>query len=67
MPLTAVYITGPDGREYGTNVDARSSGEAVRKAVAFFNDPFWQGPKPRPGTVLRLLPMGGKEMLARVP
>lgn len=66
MPLTTVFITGPGG-DYATNVDAKSSGEAIRKAVAFFNDPFWKGPKPHAGTVLRLHPMGGKPLLARVP
>ena len=66
MPLTTVYIPGPRG-QYATNVDAGSSGEAVRKAVAFFLDPFWKGPKPKAGTVLRECPMGGKEIRARVP
>ncbi len=66
MPLTTVYIPGPRG-QYATNVDASSSGEAVRKAVAFFLDPFWKGPKPKAGTVLRVCPMGGKEIRARVP
>jgi hypothetical protein len=66
MPLTTVYITGPRG-EYAMNVEAVSSHDAVRKAVAFFLDPFWKGPKPKAGTVLRLCPMGGKEILARVP
>jgi hypothetical protein len=66
MPLTTVYIAGPRG-QYATNVEAVSSHDAVRKAVAFFLDPFWKGPKPKAGTVLRLCPMGGKEILARVP
>jgi hypothetical protein len=47
MPLTTVYISGPRG-QYA--VDAVSSHDAVRKAVAFFHDPFWKGPKPKAGT-----------------
>jgi hypothetical protein len=46
--LVTVYITSPDGN-YSTNVYARSSHEAARKAVAFFLDPFWRGPKPAAG------------------
>ena len=46
MPLTTVYIAGPRG-QYATNVDAVSSHDAVGKAVAFFLDPFWKGPKPK--------------------
>jgi hypothetical protein len=33
MPLTTVYISGPRG-QYATNVEAVSSHDAVRKAVA---------------------------------
>lgn len=58
--------TSPGG-QYATNVEAESSHEAVRKGVEFFLDPFWKGPKPRAGTILRLCPMGGKEILVRVP
>jgi hypothetical protein len=29
-------------------LEATSSHDAVRKAVAFFLDPFWKGPKPTP-------------------
>src|ERR1019366_396263 len=47
-------------------VDTASSHDAVRKAVAFFLDPFWKGPQPKAGTVLRVCPMGGKEIRARV-
>ena len=50
VPLTTVYISRPRG-QYATNVDACSSHDAVRKAVAFFHDPFWKGPKPKAGTV----------------
>jgi hypothetical protein len=39
---------------------AASSHDAVRKAVALLLDPFWKGPKPKAGTVLRVCPMGGK-------
>ena len=66
MPLITVYISGPRG-QYATNVEADSSHEAVRRAVEFFLDPFWKGPKPNAGTVLRVCPMGGREILARVP
>jgi hypothetical protein len=38
----------------------------VRKAVEFFLDPFWKGPKPKPGTVLRIVPMGGDERRVRL-
>jgi hypothetical protein len=48
MPLTTVYISGPRG-QYATNVDAVSSHDAVRKAVAFFLDPFWKGPEAEGG------------------
>ena len=66
MPLTTVYISGPR-EQYATNVEAVSSHDAVRKAVAFFLDPFWKGPKPKAGTVLRMCPMSGTEIRARVP
>ena len=66
MPLTTVYISGPRG-QFATNVEAVSSHDAVRKAVAFFLDPFWKGPKPRAGTALLVCPMGGKEIWAWVP
>ena len=65
MPLTTVYIPGPRG-QYATNVDAVSSHDAVRKAVEFFLDPFWRGPTPTTGTVLRVCPMGGMEIRVRV-
>jgi hypothetical protein len=45
--------------EYATNVEAETIEGTVRKAVEFFLDPFWKGPKPKPGTVLRIVPMGG--------
>jgi len=35
--------------------------------MEFFPDPFWKGPKPKVGTILRLCPMGGKEIHIRVP
>jgi len=35
--------------------------------VEFFCDPLWKGPKPRAGTILRVCPMGGKEIRGRVP
>lgn len=66
MALVTIYITGPRG-QYATNVEANSSHDAVRKGVKFFLDPFWKGPKPKAGTILRLCPMGGHELLARVP
>jgi hypothetical protein len=61
LALVTVYISDPGG-QYATNVEATSSHEAVRKGVEFFLDPFWKGPKPKPGTILRLCPMGGREM-----
>src|ERR1035438_3611966 len=39
MPLTTVYIFDARG-QFATNVDAASSHDAVRKALAFFLDPF---------------------------
>jgi hypothetical protein len=66
LPLVTIYIVGPGGQQYATNVEAISSHEAVRKGVEFFLDPFWKGPKPRAGTILRLCPMGGKEILVRI-
>lgn len=41
----AVYILTESGR-YQTNVDASSVHDAVRKAIAFFEQPYWRGPKP---------------------
>ena|SRR5665213_751839 len=66
LALVTIYISGPGG-QYATNVEATSSHDAVRKGVAFFLDPFWKRPKPKAGAVLRLCPMGGKEIHARVP
>ena len=66
MSLVTIYIAGPGG-QYATNVEATSSHDAVRKAVEFFLDPFWKGPKPKVGTLLRLCPMNGKEIHVRVP
>jgi hypothetical protein len=66
LALVTIYISGPGG-QYATNVGATSSHEAVRKGVRFFLDPFWKGPKPRTGTILRVCPMGGKEIHVRVP
>jgi hypothetical protein len=63
MPLTSVYIRGPGG-EYATNVDAVTIEQAAEKAIEWFLDPFWKGPKP--GTVLRIVPMGGEQKLVRV-
>jgi hypothetical protein len=48
-------------------VEAASTHDAVRKAIAFFPDLFQKGLKPMAGTVLRLCPMGGNEILTRVP
>jgi len=45
---------------YATNVSAFRLHEAARKAIQFFNDPFWKGPKPTLDTVLEISPMGGK-------
>ena len=67
MPLTTVYIPDPQGREYATNVEAESIEAAVEQAVAFFRDPFWKGPKPKSGTVLRVSPMGGKGTRVTLP
>jgi len=66
LALVTIYISGPRG-QYATNVEAASSHEAVRKGVTFFLDPFWKGPKPKAGTILRVCPMGGKEIRVRVP
>jgi len=65
LPLVTIYIAGPRG-QYATNVEAVSSHEAMRKGVEFFLDPFWKGPKPKAGTILRLCPMGGREIRVRV-
>ena len=65
MALVTIYITGPRG-QFATNVEGGSSHEAVRKGVEFFLDPFWKGPKPRAGTILRVCPMGGQEIRVRV-
>ncbi len=35
-----------DCRRSATNVSAFRLHEAARKAIEFFNDPFWKGPKP---------------------
>ena len=35
--------------------------DSVRKGVEFFLHPFWKGPKPKVGTILRVCPMGGKD------
>jgi hypothetical protein len=59
-----VFISDHCGCEYCTTVSADSSLEATRKAVEFFNDPSWQGPKPEANTVLRIKPAGGE--VARV-
>lgn len=45
-----VYIPGKNGAQYATTVEASSTHDAVRKAIQFFSDPFWKGPKPRPDT-----------------
>ena len=66
MALVTVYISGPSG-QYATNIEANSSHDAVRKGVEFFLDPFWKGPKPKAGTILRVCPMGGTEIHVRVP
>jgi hypothetical protein len=58
-PFT-VYISDHCGCEYRADVSADSSLEATRKAVEFFNNPSWQGPKPEADTVLRIQPAGGK-------
>jgi hypothetical protein len=65
LALVTIYIFGPRG-QFATNVEANSSHDAVRKGVEFFLDPFWKGPKPNPGTILRVCPMGGKEIRVRV-
>jgi hypothetical protein len=65
MPLTSVYIRGPGG-EYATNVDALTIDQAAEKAIEWFLDPFWKGPKPKPGTVLRIVPMNGEQKLVTV-
>ncbi len=61
MALVTVYISGPRG-EYATNVEAGSSHEAVRKGAEFFLDPFWNGLKPKAGTILRVcrIPVAGR-------
>lgn len=64
--LCSVYIRDRAGASYGTNVSASGSHEAARKAVAFFLDPFWKGPKPTPETVLRVIPMRGQQVHVRV-
>jgi hypothetical protein len=66
LALVTIYIAGPGG-QYATNAETASSHEAVRKGLDFFLDPFWKGPKPTAGTILRICPMGGKEIHVRVP
>jgi hypothetical protein len=61
VPVTTVCIRDPQGRKYATNVEAESIEAAVEKAVAFFNDPFWKGPKPKSGMVLQVSPQGGED------
>jgi hypothetical protein len=63
--LCTVYIPGPGGR-YATTVSASSAHDAARKAVEWFRDPFWKGPKPTSDTVLEILPMGGQMVRVRV-
>ena len=40
--------------------------EAARAAVEFFLNQRWQGPKPRPDTVLEVHPIGGEAVRVRV-
>jgi hypothetical protein len=61
-----VYIPGADGARYATNLFATSAHDAARQAIAFFNDPFWKGPKPTADTVLEISPMRGERVRVRV-
>jgi hypothetical protein len=54
LALVTICIAGPGGR-HATNIEARSSHEAARKGMEFFLDPFSKGPKPKNGTILRVL------------
>jgi hypothetical protein len=65
VDLITIYISGPDG-QYATKAEASSSHEAVQKGLEVLPDPFWIGPKPKAGMILRLCPMGGKEIHVRV-
>lgn len=54
-----------DGRAWQTNVDATSSHDAARKAIAFFLQKFWKGPKPTADTILEISPMHGPKVRVR--
>lgn len=47
------------GSNYQTNVEAASPDDAVIKAVEFFADQFWKGPKPKSDTVLQVAEIYG--------
>jgi hypothetical protein len=64
--LCTVYIPGPGGVPYATNVMAASSHDAARKAIAFFELDFWRGPKPTSDTVLEISTMNGRRARVRV-
>lgn len=40
---------------YQTNVEAETAEEAAERARVFMLQPFWRGPKPKPGDRLRVL------------
>jgi len=65
--LTAVYIPAPKrGKNYVTIVDATSVHDAARKAIAFFRQPYWKGPKPRPESEYVVTPCYGEHREWRV-
>lgn len=64
--LVAVYILGRDKGRYATTVDATSTHDAVRKAIKFFSDPFWKGPKPGPESEYIVSPCYGEQTAWRV-
>lgn len=64
--MFACYILSPRGR-YQHNAEAESHEQAAQVAVEFMADRFWRGPKPKPGTVLRVVPLyGGEERMVRI-
>jgi hypothetical protein len=64
--LTIVYIIGRAGGRYATTVDAESTHGAVRKAIGFFSDPFWRGPRPSPDSEYVVSPVYDEQRSWRV-
>lgn len=62
----SVWFRDRRGTRWMTNVSGSSAFDAARKALAFFADPFWRGPRPRPEDVLDVEPNGGQLVRVRV-